>query len=149
MRKRIWKCFLYKVVLRFPYSKTRCLAMRLLGHKVGLDVYFPSDITITQNFTSQTYHLYLGDRVSIAPKCIFILMSQPNSSKIRSIIPCHDGDIIIEHDAWIGAGSILLPGIHIGEGAIVGAGAVVTKDVLPYSIVAGNPAKIIRMLDVE
>lgn len=52
--------------------------------------------------------------------------------------------ILIEDDVWIGMGSIVLPGCKLGRGAIVGAGSVVTKDVPPYTIVAGNPAKIIR-----
>ena len=52
-------------------------------------------------------------------------------------------ELIIEDDVWIGFGSILLSGIEVGRGAIVGAGAVVTRDVLPYSIVVGNPAKVI------
>lgn len=51
--------------------------------------------------------------------------------------------IIIEDDVWIGYGSIIVSGIKIGKGAIVAAGSVVTKDVMPYSIVAGNPAKTI------
>ena len=50
----------------------------------------------------------------------------------------------IGHDVWIGRAAIVLPGRSIGNGAIVGAGAVVTKDVAPYTIVAGNPAKPIR-----
>jgi maltose O-acetyltransferase len=52
--------------------------------------------------------------------------------------------VIIEDDVWIGARVIILPGVKIGKGSIVGAGAVVTKDVEPYSIVAGVPAKLIR-----
>ena len=52
--------------------------------------------------------------------------------------------IIIKNKAWIGFNSIILKGVTIGEGAIVGAGSVVTKDVLDWTIVAGNPAKIIR-----
>src|SRR5690554_4725410 len=51
---------------------------------------------------------------------------------------------IIEHDVWIGDNSILLPGITVGTGAVIGAGSIVTKDVPPYAIVAGNPAKILR-----
>ena len=51
--------------------------------------------------------------------------------------------VIIGDDVWIGGHVIILPGRHIGNGAIVGAGAVVTKDVPPYAIVGGNPAKII------
>ena len=52
--------------------------------------------------------------------------------------------IIIEDDVWIGARAIILKGIHVGRGVIIGAGAVVTKDVPPFSIVAGNPARVIR-----
>jgi chloramphenicol O-acetyltransferase type B len=58
-------------------------------------------------------------------------------------------DVIIEDFVWLGHGVILLPGIKIGEGAIVGAGAVVTKDVPLGAIVGGNPAKIIRYRDLE
>ena len=48
------------------------------------------------------------------------------------------------HDVWIGHGAIVLPGRNVGTGAVVAAGAVVTKDVAPYTIVAGNPARVIR-----
>ena len=51
---------------------------------------------------------------------------------------------IIGNDVWIGCGSIIMDGITIGDGAVIGAGSVVTKDVLPYSIIAGVPAKLIR-----
>ena len=54
------------------------------------------------------------------------------------------GDIIIGNDVWIGLNAIILPGVKIGDGAIIGAGSVVTKDVDDYEIVAGNPAKLIR-----
>lgn len=52
--------------------------------------------------------------------------------------------VIIEDDVWIGARAIILKGVHIKRGAIIGAGSVVTKDVLEYEIVAGNPAKLIK-----
>jgi acetyltransferase-like isoleucine patch superfamily enzyme len=54
------------------------------------------------------------------------------------------GDVTIGHDVWLGSGAIILSGVTIGHGAIVAAHAVVTKDVPPYAIVGGNPAKIIR-----
>lgn len=54
------------------------------------------------------------------------------------------GEVIIGNDVWIGADAIVLDGVSIGDGAIIAAGAVVTKDVEPYSIVGGVPAKIIR-----
>ena len=50
----------------------------------------------------------------------------------------------VGHDVWIGRSAIVLPGVQIGNGAVVGAGAVVTKDVAPYAIVGGNPARTIR-----
>ena len=52
--------------------------------------------------------------------------------------------IVVGNDVWIGFGAVILAGIHIGDGAVVAAGSVVTKDVPDYSIVAGNPARIIR-----
>lgn len=55
--------------------------------------------------------------------------------------------IVIEDDAWIGANSIILPGVRIGHGSIIGAGSVVTKDVPPMVIAAGNPAKVVRKAD--
>jgi virginiamycin A acetyltransferase len=58
--------------------------------------------------------------------------------------PSCKGDIIIENDVWIGANSTIMSGIKIGNGAIVAAGSTVTKDVPPYAIVAGNPAKVVK-----
>ncbi len=52
--------------------------------------------------------------------------------------------VVIGHDVWIGHGAILLPGVRVGTGAVIGAGSVVTKEVHPYTIVVGNPAKFIR-----
>lgn len=52
--------------------------------------------------------------------------------------------VIIEDDCWIGSRVTILPGVHIGEGAIIGASSVVTKDIPPYTIVGGNPAKILK-----
>ena len=54
------------------------------------------------------------------------------------------GDTVIGNDVWIGQNSVILPGVHIGDGAIIGAGSVVGKNVEPYSVVVGNPAREIR-----
>ena len=54
------------------------------------------------------------------------------------------GDTVIDNDVWIGQNATILPGVHIGDGAIVGANSVVGSDVAPYTIVAGNPAKPLR-----
>ena len=54
------------------------------------------------------------------------------------------GDTVIGNDVWIGQNTTILPGVHIGDGAIIGANSVVASDVEPYSIVVGNPVKLIR-----
>jgi chloramphenicol O-acetyltransferase type B len=54
------------------------------------------------------------------------------------------GPTIVGHDVWIGQRAIVMSGVTIGDGAVVGAGAIVTKDVAPYAIVGGNPARLIR-----
>ena len=54
------------------------------------------------------------------------------------------GDTVIENDVWIGQNAVILPGVHIGDGAIIGANSVVGRDVPPYTIVAGNPARELR-----
>ena len=59
-------------------------------------------------------------------------------------LPGPGPDTLIGNDVWIGAGATILPGAHLGDGVIVGAGAVVVGNVPPYSVVAGNPARILR-----
>ena len=54
------------------------------------------------------------------------------------------GDTIVGNDVWIGQNAVILPGVHIGDGAIIGANSVVGSDIAPYSIVVGNPARILR-----
>ena len=85
-----------------------------------------------------------GDNVSIGPEAtILTLGHDPQSPGFAD----QGGDVIIGNRVWIGYRAIILPGITIGEGAVVAAGAVVTKDVEPYAIVAGNPARKIGERD--
>ena len=65
----------------------------------------------------------------------------PNKRKLHS-----KGSVIIEDNVWIGEGVVILPNVTVGKGSIIGANAVVTKDIVPYSVVGGNPAKVIRQL---
>ncbi|MDX2263507.1 MAG: CatB-related O-acetyltransferase [Hyphomicrobiales bacterium] len=59
--------------------------------------------------------------------------------------PATKGDVVIGSDVWIGAEAFILSGVSIGHGAVVGARAVVSRDAPPYAIVAGNPARVVRM----
>jgi acetyltransferase-like isoleucine patch superfamily enzyme len=74
----------------------------------------------------------------------FADLDRPMSDQGYTNAPIH-----IEDDVWIGFGAIILPGVTVGRGAIVGAGAVVTRDVTPYTIVGGVPARLIRRRQPE
>ena len=141
---RCRNAFLYKVMQRMPYNKIRIWALRKQGFSVGNNVYLPSDIKIAHNFVYKQGELAIGDRVSIAPGVIIILSSHSNFSSASHSVSHKENRVIIGNDAWIGAGSIIMNGVTIGEGAIVGAGSIVTRDVPPFSVVAGNPARVIR-----
>jgi virginiamycin A acetyltransferase len=54
------------------------------------------------------------------------------------------GDTVVDHDVWLGYSALVLPGVTIGHGAVVAAASVVARDVPPYAVVAGNPARVVR-----
>lgn len=59
---------------------------------------------------------------------------------------CPPRPVVVERGAWVGAGAIILPGVSIGRNSVIGAGAIVTKDVPPFSVAVGNPARVIKTL---
>ena len=73
----------------------------------------------------------------------YIFGSWDQSAPSKEDLP-FKGDTVVGNDVWIGQNSTILPGVHIGDGAIIGLNSVVTRDVPPYTIVAGNPAKTVR-----
>ncbi len=97
------------------------------------------------NFSTPT-GMKIGDYVMIGPYCLFASVHHKfdDATKPMLLQKPEIKPIVIEDDVWIGAKVTVLGGVTIGRGAIVAAGAVVTKDVEPYSIVGGVPAKLIR-----
>lgn len=126
---------------------------------------FPMDVVVVGNQSygeinvitfSDKHQLIIGDYVSIAQNVTFVLDAEHYMSNISTFpfkvktlyVESNEsfakGDIIVDDDVWIGYGATIMSGVHIGQGAVVATGAVVTKDVPPYAIVGGVPAKVIK-----
>ena len=132
----------------FPLNSARRFGLKLCGFKVGDDVYVGQDLIITSSLSDKSSQLVIGDRVAIAPRVTIVLSSDANWSKLMVHLDPVTSTVILENDCWIGTGAIILPGVTVGEYAIVGAGAVVTKDVSAKTVVAGMPAKVLKQLDL-
>jgi len=89
----------------------------------------------------------IGDRVAIGPNTMFITSTHRIGDFNARAANLETAPIVLQDGAWIGAGATILPGVTVGSGSIVAAGAVVTKDVLPNTLVGGVPARHIRDLD--
>ncbi len=91
--------------------------------------------------------LRIGADVMIGPRCVFLASSHETADVTRPMNTQGfgpDREIVIEDDVFIGAGTTVLAGRRIGRGAIVGAGSVVTRDIPPWSVAVGNPARVVR-----
>ena len=134
------------------------LLNELLDNNIG------ENSTITTPFAGAAFDkIKIGNNVFINNNCLAMarggitieddvmiagnvqLLSNNHDEYERQILTCEE--IIIRKGAWIGGGATILPGVTIGKYAIVGAGAIVTKDVPDYSVVVGIPAKVVKTLD--
>ena len=114
--------------------------------EIGDDVY----IGPGARFSASKTFIRIGNKVMFGPD-VSIRGGDHNTSVVGSYmydikkkLPENDQPVIIEDDVWIGTRAILLKGVRIGTGSIVAAGALVTKDVAPYSIVGGIPARLLK-----
>lgn len=133
----------------FPLLGGRLRCLRSSGVVIGEQVYIGEDLIITELLEKRETTVFIGDRVAIAQRVTLITASDPNWSRLYDHVRIDRGAITIEDDAWLGAGAIVLPNVTIGEGAIVAAGAVVTKDVPAFTVVGGVPAEIIKRMDIQ
>lgn len=90
--------------------------------------------------------IVIGDNCMIGPKTSILAITHPTAPDKRNSGIGIPKDVIIGNNVWIGANVTVLPGITIGDNAVIGAGSVVTKDVPQDTIVAGNPARVIRKI---
>ena len=130
-----------------PGQQLRAAMLRWCGYAVGKDAYIGEDLIIIDELADRDV-VTIGDRVAVSPRVTLVVSSRPNFSRIAPYAPVEHGPIVIENDAWIGTGVIILPNTRIGEGSIVGANSVVSQDVRSYTLVAGCPARVIRKVAV-
>ena len=100
--------------------------------------------------------LSIGSLCSIGPEVTFLLDADHRTDTISTYPFCaallktrqyeavSKGSIRIDDDVWIGYGALILSGVHIGQGAVIAAGSIVTRDIPPYAVAGGNPARVIR-----
>lgn len=143
---RLRKKLLKRIAHRAFFPGLRPPLLRACGYLVGRDVYIADGLTIVDELADPET-VAIGDRASFGPNVTLVCSSHPNASRIAPVAPVRRAPIVIESDAWIGAGAVVMPGVRIGRGAVVGALSVVARDVPPLTIVAGQPAREVRRLD--
>lgn len=168
--KNIYKiCYLFKrafyKIFIMPFRKAM---LKKCGKNVFIDnknnimyknVSLGNNVSIGKNctFICGIANIIVGDDVMFAPNVTVVTGSHRYDIVGKTMkeitekekLPENDQDVIFEGDNWIGSNAIILKGVTVGKGSIIGAGSIVTKDVPPYSIVGGNPAKIIKMRFTE
>ncbi len=124
-----------------------------IGHFAIVKGYYKNEVRIGDGtwigqgaFLHGAGGLTIGANVGIGPGVHVITSSHAERGRSVPILhaPIDFAPVMIEDDSDIGVGAIILPGVRIGRGAQVGAGAVLTRDVDAYTVVAGNPAKVLR-----
>ena len=139
----------------------RCMILRLFGAKTSLKSEVSASCRITMpwqltlgEFTAigERVRLYnlgdmvIGSRSIISQDCYLCGGTHDYSSPTFELIRAK---IVIGNDVWIAAGAFIGPGVTVGDGAVVGARAVVTSDVEPWTVVAGNPARVIKKREIR
>lgn len=143
----VYKRLLKLLAKNIPGYCIRRRLFRMAGYEIGEHVYIGEDLIVIDELDDKR-RVRIGNRVSIAERVTLVVSSHANFSKIRPFTKEQHGHIEIDDDAWLGTGCIILPDVRISKGAIVGAGAVVTKNVPDFTVVAGVPAKPIKKLDI-
>lgn len=145
-------------VLVFHPETIRLGSNIYIGHNSILKGYYNSVMEIGTNtwigqgcFFHSAGNIFIGKAVGIGPMVKILTSYHTETDEDIPVIqyPLTCEPVVIEDGADIGVGTVILPGVTIGRNSIIGAGSVVTKDVAPYSVVAGVPAKLIRIREVK
>ena len=122
--------------------------------KINVDYGF--NITIGDNFYSN-YNLVIldeaevifGNNIFIGPNCSFYTACHPIDYKQRNACYEYSKKIIVGNNVWFGGNVVVCPGVTIGDGSVIGAGSVVTKSIPQNTIAVGNPARVIKEIEVN
>lgn len=136
----------------------RACGARLMLEKVGKNVNIERGATFSYLCTigdnsgigvnASLGEVHIGDNVMMGPECLILTRNHAFSDTTVPMNTQGYGEVkpvYIGNDVWIGQRVTILPGVHVGDGAIIGAGSIVTHDVEPYAIVGGNPARVLKM----
>lgn len=126
-----------------PHNELRAACFRILGVKVGAHVFFGMNVNMDLLYPEKVTlmdHSMVGNNASVY---VHIRGNLP----LKRLFPRKVEPVVIGRGAVVWSGAIVLPGVKVGDYSVVAAGAVVTKDVPEYSVVAGVPAKVIENLD--
>ena len=149
---RLFKSFFGKILqciamTRLPIGgKTRCRLERLRGVKIGKQVFLAGGNILDR---VRPDLITIEDYVSLAGGVVILTHSNP-TKPLREILGPSSNNVApvtIKRGAWIAVNVVILPGVTIGECAIVASGSVVTKDVPPFTLAGGSPAKVLREID--
>ena len=108
---------------------------------IGRDCFFNVNVVILDSAL-----VTVGDRAQVAPGVQLLTADHPREASERAAGVELSKPLTVGDDVWIGAGAILCPGVTVGSGSVIGAGSVVTLDVPPAVIAAGNPCRVVREL---
>ena len=111
------------------------------GHHVhlGSNIYMNSNTTMVDDG-----HIYIGDYVQIGPNITIATANHPIDPELRKRGLQYNKDVHIGNNVWIGANTIIVPGVTIGDDTVIGAGSVVTKDIPSHVVAVGNPCRVLR-----
>jgi len=131
-----------------PHPGLTIFLQRLRGVKIGKHAFIGAGVNIDDLYPGM---VTIEDYVSIGMRTMIFAHSNPTGSlELKTkYYPRKVAPVMIKRGAWIAPGCIILAGVTIGENSVIGAGSVVVKDVLPYCVVGGSPAIILKHLDIK
>lgn len=126
----------------------RCYIEPPIRANWGKNTYLGNDVYINFNLTLvDDTDVHIGNNVLIGPNVIIDTGTHPVNPVIRKKQAQYNLPVEIGDSVWIGAGSIILPGVKIGKNSVIGAGSVVTKDISENVVAVGNPCRVLREIN--